>query len=167
MDRKPVVNAHEVEGFRTGGPDGADFGATVAPLGPLMGLERLGCMVTTVEPGMRAFPFHAHHGNDEMFVVLEGTGEVRIGEATHPIGAGDVIGCPAGGAETAHQIRNTGDGALRYLAISSMFDPDVVEYPDSGKFGALSIGAGRTFETARLNFIGKADDGRDYWEGET
>lgn len=43
-----------------------------------------------------------------MFFVLQGTGEIRIGESTLPIRPGDVIACPAGGKETAHQIVNTG-----------------------------------------------------------
>ena len=49
-----------------------------------------------------------------MFFVLHGSGEVRIGEARYPIRAGDIIACPAGGKETAHQIINTGNEELRY-----------------------------------------------------
>jgi hypothetical protein len=40
--------------------------------------------------------------------VLEGEGEIRIGDAKHPIRKGDFIACPPGGPETAHQIINTG-----------------------------------------------------------
>ena len=35
--------------------------------------------LTAVPPGKRAFPFHNHRVNEEMFFILEGTGEVRIG----------------------------------------------------------------------------------------
>jgi uncharacterized cupin superfamily protein len=39
----------------------------------------LGAMFVTVAPGKRAFPFHNHLGNDEMFVILEGEGTFRFG----------------------------------------------------------------------------------------
>ncbi|MEO1317758.1 MAG: cupin domain-containing protein, partial [Pseudomonadota bacterium] len=148
-------------------PGGSDrFGATVAPLGKALGLTRLGAMVCTIEPGKRAFPFHNHLANDELFVILEGAGEVRFGDAVHAVKAGDLIGCPKGGPETAHQIVNTGDAPLRYLGVSSWQDPDVVEYPDSGKFATIAIAPGQDFFSAHLNFVGKREDGRDYWEGE-
>ena len=51
-----------------------------------------------------AWPFHCHHGNDEMFMILAGAGTVRFGADTFPVEAGDVVVCPAGGPETAHQL---------------------------------------------------------------
>ena len=150
-------------------PEGGSdrFGATVAPIGPAIGLSQLGCTLHEVEPGKRAFPFHAHHGNEEMSVVLSGTGEIRIGIDKHPVRAGDVIACPAGGPETAHQVVNFGAEVLRYLGISTRNDPEVVEYPESGKFGVLSLGPGNDFATARLRHIGRPERSGDYWEGET
>ncbi|MEM7499475.1 MAG: cupin domain-containing protein [Pseudomonadota bacterium] len=166
-DAKPVVPLAEAAGFPLSPPGGSErFGATVAPLGKALGLSRLGAMVCTIEPGKAAFPFHNHLANDELFVILEGAGEVRIGDTVHPVKVGDLIGCPRGGPDTAHQIVNTGDVALRYLGVSSAQDPDVVEYPDSGKFSTIAIAPGQDFFTAHLNFVGKRADGRDYWEGE-
>jgi uncharacterized cupin superfamily protein len=43
-----------------------------------------------------------------------GSGKIRIGDETFPIRTGDIIACPAGGHETAHQIVNTGSQELRY-----------------------------------------------------
>lgn len=166
---EPVLNVDEAEGFPMAPPGGGSdrFGAFIQPVGRKIGLRKLGCMVTTVEPGRRAFPFHNHHGNDEMFVVLEGTGEIRIGEAVHPLRAGDIVGCPAGGRDTAHQIINTGSGPLKYLGISTTQDPEVVEYPDSDKVAVLAIGEGNDFMTARLRQVNRFGEGLDYWEGET
>ena len=162
-----VLNVADARGFPMGPEGGSErFGAFVRPMGSALGLGRLGCMAVTVEPGRRAFPFHNHHGNDEMFVVLEGTGEVRLGEERHAVRPGDVIGCPAGGPETAHQIVNTGDGPLTYLGISTMLDPEVVEYPDSGKLAMIAIGPGNTFMSARLRQVVRAGESLDYWEGE-
>jgi hypothetical protein len=60
------------------------------------------------------------------------------GGAEHPVKPGDVIACPAGGPETAHQLVKTGETELRYLAVSTMLAPEVCEYPDSGKFSVIS-----------------------------
>lgn len=167
MTEKPVLNIADAKLFPTKSettPEG--FGAMVSPIGRAIGAKQIGCMLHVVEPGKRAFPFHNHHGNEEMFVILEGAGEYRLGDQVHPVKAGDICAAPAGGPETAHQIRNTGDTPLKYIGISTMKDPEVVEYPDSGKFGAIAIGEGRSFMDAKLRFIGKAGETRDYWEGE-
>ena len=104
----------------------------------------LGYNITAVPPGKRAFPLHNHVVNEEMFFVLEGSGELRVGDATHPVRAGDIIACPPGGPETAHQLVNTGDAELKYLAVSTTLSPEVCDYPDSGKFGVSVYGDERT-----------------------
>lgn len=176
----PVANALEAQGFemspsamtaQMGGeptPPELDekFKAVMAPLGAVLGLKRLGVAAMTVEPGKRAFPFHNHHANDELFVILEGEGTYRFGDQEFPVKAGDLCGAPHGGPETAHQLINTGAQTLRYLAISTMIDPEIAEYPDTGKFGALSIGEGRSFQNGRLLYIGRAENTLDYWDGE-
>ena len=150
-------------------PDVAErYGATAAPIAPRIGLTKLGCNLTVVPPGKRAFPPHNHYVNDEMFVILSGTGELRLGEQTWPLRTGDVVGCPAGGAHTAHQIVNTGAGELRYLAISTKLQPDIVEYPGSAKFGVMGERPAATPEGQRgwFRFVGREDQQVGYWEGE-
>ena len=44
-----------------------------------------------------------------MFFIVKGAGTLRYGDETRKIRAGDVICCPAGGPETAHQIVNDSD----------------------------------------------------------
>lgn len=138
------------------------YGSHWAALAPLLGMTRLGVSYDIIAPGHRICPFHCHHANDEFYVVLEGEGSYRYGEQLYPVQAGDVIGAPAGGRETAHQLINTGTQALRVLVVSSMHAPDICEYPDSGKFAAF---AGP--EDARtFRHIGRRSDLADYYEGE-
>ncbi|MDI7863501.1 cupin domain-containing protein [Rhizobiaceae bacterium n13] len=68
-----------------------------------------------------------------MFLVIEGEGELRFGEKRYPIRKHDVIACPPGGPEVAHQIINTGKTTMRYLALSTLSEVDTCEYPDSQK----------------------------------
>ena len=132
-------------------------GATMAWIGPVVGAQKLGYNITKLPPGKRAFPLHNHHVNEEMFFVLEGEGEIRVGSETFPIKEGDVIACPPGGKETAHQIVNTSKKELRYLSVSTKIAPEIAEYPDSGKFGVLSEG---------VRFLGKLDNSMGYFDGE-
>lgn len=162
----PVVHIDACESFRVG-PEGSErIGANVSPLGQALGLKGLGAMLISVEPGRRAFPFHNHLGNDELFIVLEGEGTYRFGNGEYPVRAGSVCAAPRGGPETAHQLINTGAGPLRYLGISTAQDPDVCEYPDSGKYAAFAIAPGPDFRHAHLRVLGRAEDSLSYWDGE-
>lgn len=170
---KPLINIAEVElqprpaAMNPTGPTADRYDAKMGFIGPRIGAQKLGYNITAVPPGMRAFPFHNHRVNEEMFFVLQGTGEVRIGERTYPIRAGDVIACPAGGKEAAHQIVNTGTEELRYLAVSTKLSPEIAEYPDSGKFGVLAeFGPGPDGKPQAFRFIGRENLGVNYWEGE-
>ena len=170
---KPLVNLDEIElqprppQFAATGDAAQRYDARMGMVAPRIGAKLLGYNVTAVPPGKRAFPAHNHRVNEEMFFILEGTGELRVGEHTWPVRAGDVIACPPGGPETAHQLRNTGDTELKYLAVSTKLSPEVCEYPDSGKFGILAD-FGRDAQGAPQVFrhIGRTGDARDYWEGE-
>lgn len=133
---KPVVNINDLEIRETG--NGAGFAASVASFGPQIGSKKMGVMLHVVEAGKKAFPFHAHHQIEEMFVILEGEGTYRFGDKEYPVKAGDVCAAPTGGAENAHQLINTGEKQLKYLGISTMAETEVVEYPDSGKVSVIS-----------------------------
>ncbi|HEX2012188.1 MAG TPA: cupin domain-containing protein, partial [Roseateles sp.] len=40
--------------------------------------RKLGCGVDTVPPGKQSCPYHFHHTQEEMFIVLEGAGTLRV-----------------------------------------------------------------------------------------
>ncbi|MGA0563158.1 cupin domain-containing protein [Ancylobacter sp. VNQ12] len=132
-----------------------------ASLGRHIGARKLGYNLTVVPPGKVQCPFHNHHGEEEMFLILEGEGELRFGEARYPIRAHDIIACPPGGREMAHQIINTGPRELRYLAVSTLAQVDVCEYPDSDK---LLVVAGESEGGLRKIFRSEVTVG--YYEGE-
>jgi uncharacterized cupin superfamily protein len=170
----PILNVADVElqprpaAFAATGDAANRFDARMGAIASRLGAQKLGYNVTAVPPGRRAFPFHNHRVNEEMFFILEGTGEIRIGEATYPIRAGDVVACPPGGKETAHQIVNSGTAELRYLAVSTKLSPDIAEYPDSGKFGVLAEfpAADAGGKPKAFRFVGRESNNVPYWEGE-
>lgn len=169
----PIINIADVEleprpsVFAPTGSAAERFEAKMGFIGPRIGASKLGYNITAVPPGKRAFPCHNHHVNEEMVFVLQGTGEVRIGESTYSIRAGDVIALPPGGKEAAHEIINNSADELRYLAVSTKLSPEIVEYPNSGKFGVLAeFPAGSDGKPKRFIFVGRENDSLNYWEGE-
>jgi uncharacterized cupin superfamily protein len=169
--KPPVMNVADVE-LKTSPvplPPGLEKkygGARIGFIGPAVGAQKLGYNVTALPPGKRAFPFHSHRVNEEMFFVLDGNGEVRIGDQRFPIREGDVIACPPGAPDTAHQIVNTGATELRYLAVSTKIHPEVCEYPESGKFGLLAEMTGEGGRVEMLRFLGRRDQSLSYYDGE-
>ena len=132
-----------------------------------MGATKLGFNITAIPPGKRAFPFHNHQSNEEMFFILEGAGSIRMGSETYAIGKGDLIACPPGGKGTAHQIINTGAVELKFLAVSTKLSPDLCDYPDTGKFAIMAEMAPEDGKPRVLAFVGREGQGGvDYWEGE-
>ncbi len=163
---KPFVSMNDVPLVDFG--NGEKFAAKLGRIGPLLGAKNLGCMLTIVPPGKRAFPYHAHINADEMMVILEGEADYRYGENIYQVKAGDVLGAPPGGADVAHQLINTGDEDLKYLAFSTNSDTMVVVYPDSNKFVASSgipeNGMPSDAKFRHLGWQGKGTAG--YFEGE-
>ncbi len=163
---KPIVNIDDVELMDFG--NGGKFAAKLGRIGPLLGAKNLGCMLTIVPPGKRAFPHHAHLTDDEMFFIIEGQADYRFGEDTYPVKAGDMLGAPPGGAEVAHQLINTGDADLKYLAFSSNGPTSIVVYPDSKKFVATAgIPEGGAPWDAKFRHLGWQEKGTaEYFDGE-
>jgi uncharacterized cupin superfamily protein len=158
---KQIVNIGTAELQAVG--NGAGFQAEFASLGGRIGARKLGVSLCVVPPGSRAWPRHAHHVNEELMFILEGEGTYHCGAESAPVKAGDLIAAPPGDGSTAHQVENTSDAPLRYLTFSTKLEPEVIEYPDSGKFGVASF-AGKDRPTIR--FMGRVDMNLDYWDGE-
>lgn len=165
-NEKKVIHVDSLNPFDFTPEKSNKFGGKTADIGKPLGLQGLGCRYLELKPGRRAFPFHNHLGNDEMFVILKGQGVYRYGDTEMTISAGSVCGAPRGGKEGAHQIINNSKKELKYLAISTLNDPDICEYPDSNKILALGIKPGNDFMSAYLKYIGLMDSQVKYFHGE-
>ena len=169
----PIINLADIAlqplppGYAPTGPAAERFDPRIGRVSGPLGAQKLGYNVTALAPGKLAFPFHCHRVNEEMFFVLAGSGEIRIGSKRHPIRTGDIIACPAGGPDSAHQILNTGNTELRYLAISTQLSPDICEYPDSAKHAVMGdFGPDAEGKPQMFRSVARTDTSLDYWEGE-
>jgi uncharacterized cupin superfamily protein len=74
---RPILNISDVElqprpaAFAATGSAAERFDACMGIIAPLIGAQKLGYNLTVVPPGKRAFPFHNHHVNEEMFFIIE------------------------------------------------------------------------------------------------
>lgn len=164
---RPILNLDELDLQPSPLPGPDRFEARMGRISMLLGAQKLGYNLTVIAPGKAAFPKHNHWANEEVFLVLEGEGEVRIGDARHPLRKGDVLSCPPGGRETAHQIVNTSETELKIFAVSTRIAPEIAEYPDSDKFGVLAEAPPGPDGKPRLfRFVSRESASLGYWDGE-
>lgn len=105
-------------------------------LGEAAGSDQLGCSLYELPAGEASWPYHYHTANEEAIYVLAGQGTLRLAGDTHSINERDYVALPAD--ETGgHKVVNDSDAPLRYLAFSTMNEPDITVYPDSNKFGVF------------------------------
>jgi uncharacterized cupin superfamily protein len=133
-----------------------------ARLGRGTAATKLGITIDIVAPGKRGCPYHFHYAQEEAFVILEGSGTLRVAGEMLALQAGDTVFIPPG-PDYPHQIVNTSDAPLKYLSISTKDAPEIVEYPDSGKYLASATRGGEPYGFAAMH---RAKDDLDYWDGE-
>jgi uncharacterized cupin superfamily protein len=109
-------------------------------LGAAAGSRRAGLNQIQLEPGASGAPAHCHTLEEELFVVLGGAGTLRLGDAEHPLVAGDVIARPPG-TGVAHQlIAGAGPDGLTFLAFGTREPGDIVHLPDAGTIRIRGLG---------------------------
>jgi uncharacterized cupin superfamily protein len=159
---KPILNIDDVVFDDI--EDNGRFTSRRGQISDHIGAQQLGYNLTVLPPGKTQCPFHSHHSEEEMFFIIEGEGELRFGDQRYPIRKHDVICCPPGGPEVAHQIINTGKDTMRYLSLSTLSEIEACEYPDSKKVMVVAGPRGKR----RLRKMFRAESGEvDYYERET
>lgn len=157
---KPVINLDELDNYQEN--NNGPYQEKYAPVSEKIGARNLSYSVSIVPPGKKVCPFHNHRITEEMFLVLEGRGTLRYGDKEFPIKKHDVIACPPGGWDVAHQIINTSDSDIKYFCLSTNEPFDICEYPDSNKvLSTVGPAASRTF-----THISRLDMTVDYFDGE-
>jgi uncharacterized cupin superfamily protein len=157
---KPILNLDEISEWETN--DNGKYGERYSTIGDKIGAKKLGYSLSVVPPGKRVCPFHNHRVNEEMFLIIEGTGLLRFGSKEYAIKKHDIIACPPGDQDVAHQIINDSQEDLRYLCLSTNETVEIVEYPDSNKVMSM-IG---DYEENQFRHISRLGQSLDYMDGE-
>jgi uncharacterized cupin superfamily protein len=125
-----------------------------------LGAQLLGASVYEIEPGQRGMPYHVHHANEELLLLLRGSVSVRTPEGEVILKQGDLMVFRRGRAG-AHQVVNRSGEVARYLVVSTRVFPEVAEFPDTGK---IFVQAGPGADELAMILDSKAE--REWLEGE-
>lgn len=122
-------------------------------LGRAVGSRRTGLSHQTIAPGREGWPPHVHAAEEELLVVLDGSGACLLGDERFEVRRGSVVARPAG-SRVAHSFV-AGPEGLTLLAYGQRVPHDVCWYPRSQKLGFRAFG---------LRF--RVTDAVGYWDGE-
>ena len=100
-----------------------------------LGAEQIGASLWEIEPGQSNMPYHAHHANEELLVVLAGAPTLRTAEGERDLRAGDAVLFRRG---EAHQLINRSPEPVRFLFAAPLNHPEVIELPDTGRIGLFA-----------------------------
>lgn len=157
MDR---VNESDIEWAEA---DRGDTRFRRKQLAEAAGGERIGCSLYELPAESRSWPYHYHTGNEEAIYVLSGTGVLRHEEKEHDLRAGEYVSLPVGEGG-GHRVINDSDEPLRYLAISTMRDPDVTVYPDADAIGVFAGSPPGGREERIVEGFFERSDAREFWD---
>jgi uncharacterized cupin superfamily protein len=141
----------------------AGYAGREARVGDALGATLWGATVYELAPGERVCPYHWHFGEEEWLLVVAGAPTLRTPEDERVLRPWDVAVFVRGEAG-AHEVRNDSPEPARVAMLSSVSDPDVCVYPDSGKVGAYA-GWSRT-DGQRVTLMNRPGANLDYFEGE-
>jgi uncharacterized cupin superfamily protein len=156
----PVVNETDLDWTDT---DEGDARFRRKQLGAPAGSDDLGCSLYELPPGGKSWPYHYHTGNEEAIYVLAGEGLLVLDGDDHAIEAGDYAAFPAD-ESGGHRVVNDAEEPLRYLAISTMHDPDVTVYPEMDKIGVFAGSAPGSSDERAVHGYYDRDGDVAYWE---
>jgi len=108
-------------------------------VGQRAGASELGATLYELEPGGAISPYHVHHGNEELLLVLTGRPRLRTPDGVRDLEPGAVVAF-ARGAAGAHRVTNPASAGepARVVLLSTMHFPEVAEHLDTGTVLAVS-----------------------------
>lgn len=99
--------------------------------------EIIGATLYELPPEAPGGPYHFHHGNEELFIVLRGRPTLRTPDGSRTIDEGAVVHFERGPAG-AHSVSNETAEPVRYVMVSNRASPDAVEYPESKQLSVMA-----------------------------
>lgn len=127
---KCVVNLNNIKSFNFENWTHGKYSTRSAEISKLWESKKLGFHLEELAPKAFSCPFHFHHHEEELFLVLKGKAMVRENNKFYEITEGDLVLFKTG---VAHQFYNHTNEPFLFLALSDDCLTEVCEYPDSNK----------------------------------
>lgn len=150
---KFLINLFDKEKLKFEKFSHGQYSSSSAEIAQLWGSNNLGFHFEILDPGAFSCPYHFHHEEEELFLVLKGKALVRQDDEFYEIKEGDLVFFKSG---SAHQFYNNTKEAFLFLALSDKSPDEVCEYPDSSK----------RWERANKKLTLNGVEVNDYWLGE-
>ena len=84
-------------------------------------LEKLGGFTVHAVQGRKQSDYHRHKNREQLYYILDGTGQILCGDTLSPVEEGDIIYLPSG---QCHQVFNTSDVWLHHHVINMPVEGD-------------------------------------------
>ena len=136
MLRKVKLSEIKPFDYSFGGP----ISAKMADVGRTVGSKTIGLTIQTVAPGHFSSRRHKHVFQEEILIVMSGSGILNHGPDRIPVGPGDCV-CYLPEDPEAHNFENTGTTDLVIWAFGNRFPYEVALYPDAELAFVEGLGA--------------------------
>ncbi|PKM49695.1 MAG: mannose-6-phosphate isomerase [Firmicutes bacterium HGW-Firmicutes-7] len=98
-------------------------------IGDAIGCEKIYVNIDYIKPGSESVKYHSHSKQEEFYLIMSGTGILRIDGEEILIKVGDVISTPAG-KDIGHQFINNSSEILQILDVGTREKDDIISYPE-------------------------------------
>ena len=105
---------------------------------PALGMRGISLTFADHGPGQEGAAPHCHSMEEELFVVLAGSGTLTLGDEEHALRAGSIVGRPPA-TGVAHAFR-AGDDGMTVLMFSDKHGSDMTFYPRTGTVRIRGLG---------------------------
>ena len=120
-------------------------GLITQSLGTAAGSQKIYVNIDRVPPNSFSTKYHSHSQQEEFFMILDGSGTLRLNAEEYPVTKGDFIAkLPAKGI--AHQFYNCGKDILVILDVGTVEKEDTCYYPDEDTYLHKSNGRNIAFK---------------------
>ncbi|MCK6598988.1 MAG: cupin domain-containing protein [Bdellovibrionaceae bacterium] len=127
---KCVVNLHSDSNLNFEIEEHGKYSSQSAQIAKNWETTKLGFHVEILNPKSFSCPYHFHHQEEELFIVLSGSAMVRQDDQYYEVTDGDLVIFKTG---VAHQFYNHTNEPFKFFALSNKDPNEICEYPDSNK----------------------------------
>lgn len=125
-------------------------GLITKSLGASAGSQKIYVNIDSVPPKAYSTKYHSHSQQEEFFLVLSGSGTLRLNDEEMPVNQGDFLAKP-GAQGIAHTFYNSGSENLVILDIGTVEKEDTCYYPKEDVYMQKSNGQCRIFRGSELD----------------